>query len=354
MKPTLRIKKPPPQHPIPVALDSGAFSIYHREFAPKLNGAKKLVGADASQHSNFEYTKTKEFQKYFDEYMEFLRTFGQHFRFYVTLDAIYQPKVTWDLYREMLRQGLHPMPVIHFGAEDSWLKKYMETTDYIGIGGLGSTMTKKRFYPYGDAFFRMICDAKGRPKWKVHGFAVASFEVLKRYPWYSVDSSTARVWANYGQLMLPRRAAHGDGYNYLATPFAVPVTEGRATNNRHVDVLPKVISDEAMAYAQSLGFSAEDIRTDHWTRSVINYHFMDQKTAALVRYHRERMNYDEYQLYYYTSGITEGGIWRTINDTFDTLKKLGAVDHLCYLGTFYTGGRKLTMRLLRDQFKESV
>jgi hypothetical protein len=342
-RPTL---KPKADYKIPIALDSGAFSIYHQQIAPKRRKGKRTVGAKASKHSNFSYTDTTEFKDYLELYMEFLHDLGHYFDFYALLDVIYSPEKTWEVYQIMRKEGLNPVPVYHYGSDISWLHKYMDETDYIAVGGLGRSMTKKKFLPFGDQMFKELTQSRGR--WRVHGFAVASFDLLRRYPWYSIDSTTARTWANFGQLMIPHKGRNGVPYNFFTNPMSLAISDRRSTANRHLGKLGTRGQEWSRHYlTEELRFDLKDVETDHWTRAIVNYYFMSWNIDALIEWRRKED--PTYNLIYYASGISEGGVWRTINESFNALRDRGATRHLGYLGTFFEGGRDLTLRLLETQ-----
>src|SRR5574337_698161 len=50
---------------------------------------------------------------------------------------------------------------------------------------------------------RHLTDGSGRPKLKVHGFGLTSLPLMKRYPWFSVDSSTWVQWSANGMILIP-------------------------------------------------------------------------------------------------------------------------------------------------------
>jgi hypothetical protein len=74
------------------------------------------------------------------------------------------------------------MPVYHYGDDISYLKKFMDHTDYIGVSPANDTHENiKRIFL--DSVFRIT-----RDKVKTHGLGYSSFEGLYLYPFYSVDS----------------------------------------------------------------------------------------------------------------------------------------------------------------------
>ncbi len=91
----------------------------------------------------------------------------------------------------------------HRGEPVRWLKKLVDECEYFGLGGLagrGTTTDKKMSFL--DEVMPHLTDDAGRPIRKFHGFGVTSAELVRRYPWYSVDSTTWSNMGRYGWLLL--------------------------------------------------------------------------------------------------------------------------------------------------------
>jgi hypothetical protein len=59
-------------------------------------------------------------------------------------------------------------------------------------------------------------------KVKVHGLGVTTVDVMRRFPWYSVDSSTACLAAGMGIAILPR-FDHGGQFIFDESPYTLKV-----------------------------------------------------------------------------------------------------------------------------------
>jgi hypothetical protein len=93
---------------------------------------------------------------------------------------------THDNMMELQAMGLKPVPVYHATENISWLQKYLEEGHpYIAIGALVGRRYSVRRREL-DSCFSMI--HRLHPKVKVHGFGVTDFDIVKLYPWHSVDS----------------------------------------------------------------------------------------------------------------------------------------------------------------------
>lgn len=91
------------------------------------------------------------------------------------------------------------VPVIHFGEPISILDNYIDKTNYICIGAsVGRSSLERRMYL--DKIFNKFPDPQ---KIGFHGLGVTAFDLLKRYPWISVDSTSAMNNGALGNLLTP-------------------------------------------------------------------------------------------------------------------------------------------------------
>lgn len=215
-------------------LDSGAHHYFEKH-------VRKGTGIWDRHLWNWEAYKSNAFTNYTNDYIAFLKEKGYLFDTYVVNDAIYDPEVSYGNYCYMkYTHGLNPMPVYHFAEDIKWFKKYIEHTDYIGISGLGQGINKNDYIEWADQVFELICNNKERlPTHKIHGFALTSVSLMKRYPFYSVDSSSSVQFSKYGMILLPK-FINGE-YDYLHTPMTIFVsTRSPSTKieGKHYDNCP--------------------------------------------------------------------------------------------------------------------
>lgn len=201
---------------LPLFIDSGAHGLYN-EYA---RATRQGFG-----NKDYSWFRSQEFYDYIDRYAEFIKNNSDVIDFYVNVDVIGNPKLTWKSQRYLEKEhGLSPMPVVHFLTEKKWLKRYLDAGhDYIAIGGLGQEVTKSRYYEWADDIFEYICDPKTRvPTVKIHGFALTSHGLMVRYPWYSIDSTSWIQFGAYGSILVPQWRK--DGWDYLTPPHVMKVT----------------------------------------------------------------------------------------------------------------------------------
>ena len=202
-------------------LDSGAFS--------QRTQAKKEF-----PHNPFLYYETDEFWKYVRSYGKFVTKFGNAIDYYATVDVIYNPELSWKVLRYLEKEfGLKPVPVIHFGTGLEWVEKHLDAGyDFIGLGGFGSKKsTKEKYLKWVGNIFELACPRPSRlPSVRFHGFAMTSWEMLTRFPWYSVDSSSWVQFAAYGWVCFPRKT--GGTFNFKTPPFALQISENAGTRSK--------------------------------------------------------------------------------------------------------------------------
>lgn len=327
------------KQPIPIAIDSGAHSIFTKG---RIKGAMKTAGdklwrdkeknnaADVLAHT------TPAFRKYLESYQVFLNDNMRRLSFYVTLDLIYNPKGSWEVYKEMRLCGYNPVPVIHPGEELKWLHKYMDETDYIGIGGLGQEVHKSTYLPWGESVFKTLSDSKGRPRYKTHGFAMTSFDLLKQFPWSTVDSTFSFYWARVGSIAVPKLSLDQEEdwtLNFLSKPTNIAVTKGRSTTRWHLERLPKMVRSGVEAYLEEVGSSYKDVRNTYAARDYVNLLYMNRMVQQLNN-RRERLYEQSFPCVYYASGNPSDHI-RTFPSTLRKLQLRKELGNIGYLGSFY-------------------
>jgi hypothetical protein len=136
-----------------------------------------------------------------EQYCQFVHKHGDLFTTVSVLDVIGSAEGTWHNQQEMEKRGVVPIPCFHYGEDPRWCEHYIKNYEYLALGGFG-VANRKQIRQWLDRIWeRYLLDGAGRPRIKVHGFAITAVPLMARYPWYSVDSSSwvqvARVGAVY-------------------------------------------------------------------------------------------------------------------------------------------------------------
>ena len=137
-----------------ILIDSGAFSFY--------NSGKEILLSD--------------YEKAIKE---------SSFKHYFNLDVIGDAEGSYQNYLKMLDNGLNPIPVFHADTPIQYLREYLDRTDFISVGGLvGNNNIESNL----NGIFSEI--EKINPNVKVHGLGLTKVDIIKNYPFYSIDSSS--------------------------------------------------------------------------------------------------------------------------------------------------------------------
>ena len=100
-------------------------------------------------------------------------------------------------------EGLTILPVHHVRDHDRWLQRYIdEGYDHICLGGMVSETTQHLREWLDHVWHNYLTNAVGAPKVKVHGFGLTRLELMFRYPWYSVNSTSWIMIGQFGGVML--------------------------------------------------------------------------------------------------------------------------------------------------------
>ena len=121
-----------------------------------------------------------------DEYCNFIKKYHKQIDHYAQLDCIGDEEGTEKNQKYMESRGLNPLPVFHFKGDFKRLERLSKEYDYICLGGLVPLAKAKPILrAHLDKCFSIIKD-----NCKVHGFGMTGMDILERYPWYSVDSTS--------------------------------------------------------------------------------------------------------------------------------------------------------------------
>jgi hypothetical protein len=181
--------------------DSGAFSIWTR-----VEEFKKATGGTIE-----DYYVSDEFMTYAKSYVEMIKTHPEISQFYANIDVIGNADLTWQNQQLLEGMGIKPVPVVHFGTDMKWMRHYVKRGyTYIGLGGLvggkvgGSASADKGRWI--TEAFQTVCKAPTYlPSVRFHGFGVSTWKIIRKYPWYSVDSAAWAKLGAFGNIMVPRR-----------------------------------------------------------------------------------------------------------------------------------------------------
>lgn len=123
-----------------------------------------------------------------NEYIEFIKKNKQYFEVYANLDVIWDEKATEENQKLMEKNGLNPLPTYHIWEPREAFEKLVNNYDYVWIWGLVPYARKPQVIEKClDYCFRYVFNNKLKTKFHWRGMTNPKF--MKKYPFYSVDST---------------------------------------------------------------------------------------------------------------------------------------------------------------------
>jgi hypothetical protein len=134
-----------------------------------------------------------------DAYALWLDRWRAHVDVACTLDVIGDGQATWDNTKRLEEHGHRVLPVFHVGEEWSWLERYCESYQYVGLGG----QVPWSFQPKKVLRWLVRCFQIAEKTGTVfHGLGQTNPRTLAALPFYSVDSSSWVSAERFGTLTL--------------------------------------------------------------------------------------------------------------------------------------------------------
>ncbi len=240
----------------------------------KIAYSKKDSGA-AQMVADFTFNANADVRKYIKNYAEFIKKYHAQLMEYVNLDIIYNADESWKNQQYLESEGLRPIPVYHFGEDIKHWKRMVDNYDYIGIGGVAGGVTLGQFVNFADPAFEYLWQTK--PDCKVHGFAVTSHQLMTRYPFWSVDSTTWLKHAAYGNIMAPHWSGPKGDFDYFQPPLIYSVSDVslvKATKSPHYTLAcPPAEVERVNEYFRRAGVDPEKLKVDMLERFRVNIYY---------------------------------------------------------------------------------
>jgi hypothetical protein len=163
----------------------------------------------------------------------------------------------WANYEYMIKQGIPKEKLIHIfhqGENFKWLEKIVEAMPYIGLSPANDRSTSEKTQWLDDCM-KYVCDDKGYPKVKWHGFAVTSLRLMFRYPWYSVDSTSWVMTSRMGGVMVPRYKSGKWVYDEQSWKVSVSArSPDKSEAGKHIDTFPEQQKQHILDYFSEKGY----------------------------------------------------------------------------------------------------
>lgn len=203
-----------------------------------------------------------------NKYAAFINKHGHHFRLRANLDDIGDdgPK-SWENMKYLESCGCKVFPVFHHGDQIKYLTKILdEGYDYMALGGLVGASTKVLQEWLDNIWGNYLVNRQGEPRIKVHGFGLTSFPLTKRYPWQSVDSSSAVMTSNFGACLFIVND------ELIKVDFSEHSPSKRNIDGVHYDAMPGPMREAVDRLLHSYNINAKQLSEHYTFRNVVNMH----------------------------------------------------------------------------------
>jgi len=217
-------------HSESIFVDSGAYSLYNRHVRKHgqrmgRHGRELATLPGRSSKSDYSYYDLRagsDFRAFCDDYAGFMKKMQGRGLLFANVDAINNPELTWQIQKFFEEEhGVRPVPVVHGRTPLKYVDRYIQYP-LLGVGGLGHQETLKTYCSWADNLYIHLCPKENDylPLIRTHGFAMTSWQLLCRYPWWSVDSATWVKLSAYGWLYVPRWTEE-KGFRFDRPPMMV-------------------------------------------------------------------------------------------------------------------------------------
>lgn len=243
-----------------------------RGFTDKIRAAGRKVFLDSGAYSAFTQNAVIDIA----EFSRYIAANRDIIEFAANLDDLSRDKVaaaerTWENQKKLEElvkpTGIYIIPVYHVREPLSVLERLVKSYPFLAVGGMVPESAKDLRELLDDIWDRVLTDKHGKPKVRVHGFGMTTYDLMLRYPWWSVDSTS---WVLYG-AMGGVQVVSEDGH---ITKIAISDKSPKKRDlNSHFDTLSPLHQKLLTKAIESKGFTVEELARDYKRRDAINIVF---------------------------------------------------------------------------------
>lgn len=220
-----------------------------------------------------------------EAYARFLTSRSDYIEFASNVDAIGAGR-EGDSYKNQklledmgLKVPVHP--VHHARDHDSWLCRYLdEGYGYIFLGGMVPETTGYLIDWLDHIWDKYLALPDGSPRVKIHGFGLTTFELMERYPWFSLDSTSWVQKSMFGMIFI----------DIGGKPKSLFISKQSPTTkifDKSYWSLDSFTQDELRKRIEAEGFTVEELATMYGKRDAWNIRYyrryMEKLTHGFTR-----------------------------------------------------------------------
>jgi hypothetical protein len=207
-----------------------------------------------------------------EQYAAYIQEHGHHFTLRANLDDIGDtgPK-SWDNLKALESLGcthdkdLGVFPVFHAADDFAYLTKMLDGGyPFMALGGLvGASRNVLREW-LDNVWAKYLVKDDGTPRIQVHGFGLTDTELMIRYPWFSVDSSSWVMTGIFGGCIFR------EGSMFYKVSFSDESPNKYEVNSWHYDRLTPPQQKRVDAWLKHHDVTAQQLSSHYSFRHLVN------------------------------------------------------------------------------------
>jgi hypothetical protein len=202
-------------------------------------------------------------------YADYVKRTSDIWTLAASLDVIGRGKASAERsYKNFLAlrdMGAQVAPVWHVGEPIEALQTYLDAgEDYILMGGMVDAPLPWLRRQLDKVWGEVLTHADGSPKVKTHGFGMTRLELIVRYPWTSLDSTSWLQTSRFGSCVF----LVGDKLQQV--PFSWEHPLFREIGSGHYYAMSLAEQRVVRGWLEPFGVTAEQCARDYPFRDVVN------------------------------------------------------------------------------------
>jgi hypothetical protein len=155
-----------------------------------------------------------------------------------------------------------------FPTPEGYWTRRIGSYPYILLGGLVAKDRNKVKRDLDRIFESHLTDSSGQVRCKLHGFGLTQLDMMIRYPWHSVDSTSWVNTAAYGSCVFYRSGKLQQVLFSKDSPHS--------SDNKHYDQMSQAEQQEILKLLEPTGITHDEVREDYNGRRVVNLYTYQQ------------------------------------------------------------------------------
>jgi hypothetical protein len=220
-----------------------------------VKGGNNIMHVDILMDSGAYSVMTKGEEINIDKYIQFIKDCGTNITAAISLDVIGDGDETYSRWKYMQRKGVETIPTYHLSTDVKFLERYIEETDYVGIGGVAGVTTSRTAREAFNMLWReVLTDSDGFPLVKIHAMGITDVTILTDFPFYSIDSSTWLMTSRRGIIIIPGLDSKEPDYLQAKRVEVSSKSPHRKKRGQHLENLGEMQKEMIMNFITEKGF----------------------------------------------------------------------------------------------------